>query len=203
MIDAGRLPVRLRPWVADAVARHPAAVRLARDAGVPIAVGTDSGTTEQHGTGREEMAALLAAGLSPEEMLIAATVTGARLLASARNRFASNSDRAEASLSSSSFPSLSLLPLAGKIVDGARADAVLLRRDPRTEAALRDPALVAGVLLGGVLVPGAGTAKDRDPEPSADPGARRDPGTRRDPDPDPHPNLEPEPRPWATQNPAQ
>ena len=150
MIDAGELPAAFRDRVADAVARHPGAVRIARDAGVRIAVGTDSGTPEQHATGRLEMAALVDAGLSPEEALVAATRTGAELLAGTRAEPAAP---------------------VGAIADGARPDAVLLHRDPRSAAALRDPDLIAATVLDGRLLPAPDPAPDahRDPHPTPTP----------------------------------
>ncbi|WP_369411221.1 amidohydrolase family protein [Leucobacter edaphi] len=90
MIDRGELPAAFRPRVADAVAAHPVAVRVARDAGVPIAVGTDSGTPEQHGSGWHELAALVEAGLTPGEALEAATAVGAALLDGPRGGLAAD-----------------------------------------------------------------------------------------------------------------
>ncbi|GAB2567778.1 amidohydrolase family protein [Leucobacter ruminantium] len=128
MIGEGSLPAAFRARVDEAVSAHPAAVLRARDAGLALAVGTDSGTPEQHGTGGREVDALVAAGLAPEEALLAATRGGAELLA----RVAHADDA----------PS-------GVIADGAIADAVILRRDPRDPGALGDPDAVVAVILGG------------------------------------------------------
>ncbi|MFT4232001.1 MAG: amidohydrolase family protein [Leucobacter sp.] len=81
MIEAGSLPAAFRSRVDAAVAAHPRAVLRARDAGLAIALGTDYGTAEQHGTGRLEFDALIVAGLTPQEALVAATRSGAELLA--------------------------------------------------------------------------------------------------------------------------
>ncbi len=131
MIDAGSLPAAFRARVEEAVAVHPLAVQHARDAGLAIALGTDYGTAEQHGTGLLEFDALVEAGLTPQEALLAATRTGAELLA----RVAGSEDSGESP--------------AGAIAEGALADAVILRRDPREPGALSDPESVFAVLLGG------------------------------------------------------
>ncbi|QBE48625.1 amidohydrolase family protein [Leucobacter triazinivorans] len=128
MIDAGSLPAAFRARVDEAVAAHPRAVLRARDAGLAIALGTDYGTVEQHGTGRLEFDALVGAGLSPQEALLAATRSGAELLA----RVADVADSP-----------------TGAIAEGALADAVILRRDPREPGALSDPESIVAVLLGG------------------------------------------------------
>lgn len=138
MIEEGSLPAAFRRRVDEAVAAHPRAVRRARDAGLPIALGTDYGTAEQHGTNRLEFDALVEAGLTPEEALVSATRTGAELLARAASGGSGGAAAGPA-------PS-------GVIADGAPADAVLLRSDPREPGALSAPDAVATVLLGGRLV---------------------------------------------------
>ncbi|GAA2188365.1 amidohydrolase family protein [Leucobacter alluvii] len=135
MIAAGKLPAGLAARVDAAVAAHPDAVRIARDQGVAIALGTDFGTPEQHGTNRVEFDALVEAGLSVREALVAATSSGAALLARAKDPDAP------------SHP-----PPFGVIAPGAVADAVLLARDPREPGALSDPASIVGVLLEGRLI---------------------------------------------------
>lgn len=135
MIAEGGLPAAFSARVDEAVARHPHAVRLARDHGVVIALGTDYGTTAQHGTNRLEFDALVDAGLSAAEALVAATISGAALLAKAKDPGA---------------PTHAAAP--GAIEPGAIADAVLLRRDPREPGALSDPASIVGVLLNGRLI---------------------------------------------------
>ncbi|WP_125098505.1 amidohydrolase family protein [Leucobacter chromiireducens] len=136
MIDAGSLHAAFRARVTEAIGAHPAAVRRARDAGLPIAVGTDSGTPDQHGTAALEVDALRGAGLSAAEALIAATRTGAALLARA-DRDRGRAVRADAH--------------AGTLRPGAAADAVFFSRDPRELGALADPAAIVGVLRAGVL----------------------------------------------------
>lgn len=140
MIAEGGLPAAFSARVDEAVARHPHAVRLARDHGVAIALGTDYGTTAQHGTNRLEFDALVDAGLSTAEALVAATISGAALLAKAQDP---------------GTPTHAAAPGAiepGAIEPGAIADAVLLRRDPREPGALSDPASIVGVLLNGRLI---------------------------------------------------
>lgn len=133
MIDAGQLPEAFRPRVAEAVAAHPHAVRYARDAGMRIALGTDYGTPDQHGTNHLELDALVAAGLNAEEALVAATRGGAELLA----KVVRDADRPAPS---------------GRIETGEVADCVLLRTDPRTPGALSAPDAIAGVVLGGEFI---------------------------------------------------
>ncbi|MGW9021036.1 amidohydrolase family protein [Leucobacter chromiiresistens] len=141
MIAAGRLPREFGPRVDRAVARHPNAVRIARDHGVGIALGTDYGTAAQHGANRLEFDALVAAGLSAQEALVAATRTGAALLA-----------RAPRALQAPDPAAPSGVAPTGAIAPGAVADAVLLSRDPREPGALSNPASIVGVLLDGRLI---------------------------------------------------
>jgi imidazolonepropionase-like amidohydrolase len=56
------------------------AVRIAREAGVRIALGSDFAARDQHGRNLEEIAWLVEAGLPLEEALLCATVHGAELL---------------------------------------------------------------------------------------------------------------------------
>lgn len=76
----GEIPAVIGERAARAAERHLEAVALARQAGLPIAVGTDAGTPRQHGANLNEIAALLDSGLGAEEAVDAATVVGARLL---------------------------------------------------------------------------------------------------------------------------
>ena len=148
MISAGHLPAAFAARVDDAVAHHPGAVRIARDHGVAIALGTDYGTSAQHGTNRLEFDALVDAGLTPREALVAATTAGADLLARAEQQGAPRE----------------AVPTGG-ITAGAVADAVLLRRDPRERGALADPESIVGVLLGGRWI-------DPEPPSAAQPAPR-------------------------------
>ncbi|WP_427870500.1 amidohydrolase family protein [Leucobacter luti] len=138
MIDEGELPEAFRPRVEEAIAAHPGAVRIARDAGMPIALGTDSGTPAQHASGWSELDALVAAGLEPGEALLAATVAGAALLA----KVASGAPDPAPDLAPAQDPAPHHFP--------DFADAVLLRRDPREPGAARDPELIEAVVLDGV-----------------------------------------------------
>ena len=139
MIAQGSLPQAFDARVAEAVAAHPDAVRLARDAGVKLALGSDFGTPSQHGTAATEFDALAAAGLSPAEVLIAATRGGAELMA----RVGSGSGTSDA---------LAEGDAAGRIAQGATADAVLLNRSPLEPGALQDPSAVVGIVLDGRYV---------------------------------------------------
>jgi imidazolonepropionase-like amidohydrolase len=83
IVEAIEAGMRVAPEV-EAKARgiasvHLEAVRKANDAGVRIAMGTDSGTFA-HGASPEEMAWLMRAGLSPEQALHSATGSAAELL---------------------------------------------------------------------------------------------------------------------------
>lgn len=121
MIVAGQLPATFGPRVANAIAAHPVAVRRARDAGMPIALGTDFGTSAQHGRNLIEIAELVGAGLSVGEALAAATSAGAALLGRVP----------AALLGHASGPDATPAASTGQIIDGAIADAVVLRCDPR------------------------------------------------------------------------
>lgn len=129
MIRSGALPASLRDRVDEAVDAHPAAVRRARDAGMPIALGTDYGTTAQHGHNLVEVAELLRAGLSVSEAITAATSTGASLIARPA--------------------------VAGIIEDGAVADAILLAGDPSNPETYLSQDAVVAVIQAGRLVAGA------------------------------------------------
>lgn len=124
MARRGELPERVRARAERVVEAHPRAVRRAVDAGMEIALGSDFGTTEQHGRNLVEIDHLARAGLGAVGALRAATQAGARLLGRG----------------------------SGVVEAGQRLDAVLLARDPRDTAVLRDGLAVERVLLGGVTV---------------------------------------------------
>lgn len=132
MIADGDLPVAFRRRVDDAVATHPGAVRIARDAGLPIALGSDYGTTAQHGTNRFEFDELVRAGLSPAEALVAATRTGAELLRRATRQ-------------PEQLPS-------GRIEPGEIADALIFCRDPREPGVFTDRDSLLSVILDGHII---------------------------------------------------
>jgi imidazolonepropionase-like amidohydrolase len=82
-------------------------VRVARAAGVRIALGSDFAARDQHGRNLEEIAWLVEAGLTLEEALLSATVRGAELLAVDGER--------------------------GRIVPGLAFDAIVFDQEPSAE----------------------------------------------------------------------
>jgi len=93
-----------------------AAVRVAHDAGVTLVFGTDGGVLP-HGRGVDEMEALVALGLTPLEVMQAATINAATALVIADS--------------------------VGQIAVGMSADFIAVRGDPlRSVTALRDVGLV-------------------------------------------------------------
>lgn len=80
----GGLRFALPPWVGERAARQLegrfAVVRAARDLGIPIALGTDTGSPPQTGRNAKELELLVEAGLSPMEAIVAATRTSAAAL---------------------------------------------------------------------------------------------------------------------------
>jgi imidazolonepropionase-like amidohydrolase len=125
MVEAGELEGVPLDRLREVLAAHERAVRTAYDAGLPIAVGSDFATVEQHGTNLVEIAALVRAGLPPADALFAATRNGASLVGDADG---------------------------GTIAPGLRADAVLLRSDPTDPATFDDPSSVVGVVKDGTIV---------------------------------------------------
>lgn len=89
-----------RHKITEVVAAHQASVRLARDAGVRIAMGTDAGVAP-HGQNLHELELMAENGLTPTESLHAATISAAQLLGQADE--------------------------TGELAAGKRADLVLLR----------------------------------------------------------------------------
>lgn len=103
-------------------------VELAKEYGVPLAVGTDYISREQHGKNLEEVLLMREAGLTPEEALLAATLGGAQLCGV--------EDR------------------HGRIAPGYVFDAVVLDDDPGDLSLFRDPGAVRGVFKAGrAIVP--------------------------------------------------
>jgi imidazolonepropionase-like amidohydrolase len=78
--SAGKLSAAAADRVRELEPRFGQAVKIARAAGVKIALGTDFISREQHGTNLREIASVVDAGLSTEEALLAATRGGAELL---------------------------------------------------------------------------------------------------------------------------
>jgi len=99
-------------------------VRIAREAGVRIAVGTDWWDRRQHGRNLEELALLHDAGLAIEEVLLAATTVGAELCGVA-DRY-------------------------GRIAPGYVFDAIVLAADPSDADVFRRPETVREVFQAGV-----------------------------------------------------
>lgn len=101
-----------------------AAVRVAKEYGVKLAVGTDYIMREQHGKNLEELYLMRQAGLSVEETLLAATVGGAELC-SVADRY-------------------------GRVAPGYVFDAIVLEEDPGDLSAFAQPGAVIGVFQAGV-----------------------------------------------------
>ncbi len=95
------------------------AVRIARAAGVKVALGSDFGHRDDHGRNLSELALLHRAGLSVEEALLAATSVGAELCGVG--------DR------------------LGRIAPGYQFDAIVLDHEPTDLAQLSEPGAVTGV----------------------------------------------------------
>ncbi|HEY9286502.1 MAG TPA: amidohydrolase family protein [Candidatus Dormibacteraeota bacterium] len=83
--SAGKLGPAAAGKVAEIEPFFGRSVKLARAAGVKIALGTDFISREQHGTNLREIAAVVDAGLTVEEALLAATRNGAELLSLAKD----------------------------------------------------------------------------------------------------------------------
>jgi imidazolonepropionase-like amidohydrolase len=79
-IDAGaRVPAAVEAKARQVVDIHAEAVSRAIAAGVPLAMGTDSGVF-QHGINTEELTLMVQAGLTPAQSLVATTANAAALL---------------------------------------------------------------------------------------------------------------------------
>jgi imidazolonepropionase-like amidohydrolase len=122
-VDAGVVP----RYVADKVRRLRAefggAVRIAMDAGVPIATGSDFFSREHHGGNLGEVALLHASGMPAEKALLAATIEGARLCGVDDH--------------------------LGRIAAGYMFDAIAFTSAPRVDR-FGDPGLVSAVIKGGI-----------------------------------------------------
>ncbi len=106
------------------------AVRIAKEHGVRMAIGTDYISREQHGSNLEELALMQEAGLTVEEVLVAATSGGAELCGVA-DRY-------------------------GRIAPGFVFDAVAFAREPADFRRLLEPEAIAGVVKAGHVVAGTG-----------------------------------------------
>jgi imidazolonepropionase-like amidohydrolase len=108
--------LEIKPFIGDQV-------KIAREAGVKMAVGTDYGHREQHGRNLEELWYMHQAGLSSEETFLAATKNGADLCGV--------SDR------------------YGSIEAGYVFDALVIGRDPGDLRIFAEPASVVAVFKSG------------------------------------------------------
>jgi len=122
----GSIPEPMVQKARDTVKRHAAAFRAAVEAGVEIAMGTDSGVGD-HGQNGREIALMVENGMTPMQALEATTRTPARLLGLA--------DR------------------LGTVEAGKLADLVAVRGDPLAEVGIfNDPNRVELVVQGGRVV---------------------------------------------------
>ena len=119
----GDLPADSLRKVAEVAELSGRQVAVARAAGVPIAVGTD---LLRQGPNLVELPLLREAGMSVEEVLLAATAGGAELLGEGESR--------------------------GRIAPGYVFDAILLDADPTDLDRFRDPGAVTGVFQAGAAV---------------------------------------------------
>jgi imidazolonepropionase-like amidohydrolase len=111
------------------------AVKVARAAGVKIALGTDFVHRTQHGRNLEELVYMHEAGLTAEETLLSATSVSAELCGVA-DRY-------------------------GRIAPGYVFDALVLQRDPSDLSIFRDRESVAAVFKSGAVAKGNGFLDDR------------------------------------------
>jgi Imidazolonepropionase and related amidohydrolases len=111
---------------ADQLPRLGEAVRVARAAGVRIALGSDFAHRDQHGHNLVELVHLRRAGLSPEEALLAGTANAASLCGVDDH--------------------------LGRIAAGCAFDALLLDADPGDLSCFERTDAATGVFLGGVPV---------------------------------------------------
>jgi imidazolonepropionase-like amidohydrolase len=120
---SGKLdPVKARK-VLDFGLELGACVRIAKEYGVRLAVGTDYISREQHGKNLEEIALMREAGLTPAEALLSATAGGAELCGVADDY--------------------------GSIAPGRIFDAIVLEGDPGDLSVFLEPGAVSGVFRAG------------------------------------------------------
>ena len=124
-IVPGALPEVARSRAVDVGSRLGDAVRIARAAGVPIALGTDFAHRDMHGHNLSEITHLVHAGLTLPEALLAATAVGADLCG--------------------------LGSVTGRLLAGHRFDAVLMDAEP-TAASFADLDFITGVFQAGRVV---------------------------------------------------
>ncbi|HYS01015.1 MAG TPA: amidohydrolase family protein [Candidatus Eisenbacteria bacterium] len=128
--DPASIPESMVEKARDTVQRHAAAFRAAVEAGVEIAMGTDSGVGD-HGRNGQELALMAERGMTPMQAILASTRTPARVLGLA--------DR------------------LGTLEVGKLADLVAVRGDPLAEIGLfNDPGRVQVVVKAGAILHQAG-----------------------------------------------
>jgi imidazolonepropionase-like amidohydrolase len=129
-LDSGDLPPYAKAKMAAIADRHAAAVALAHERGVTIAMGTDIALTglelpDSWGRNGRELPLLVEAGLTPLEAIQAATATGPQTLGPQA-------------------------PRSGLLAEGYDADLIALDADPLADiTVLADPDHVVGVWRGG------------------------------------------------------
>ena len=124
--QAATLPARVARRASAAGQVLGQAVRIAKAAGVPIALGTDFAHRERHGHNLAEITHLVRAGLTTGEALLAATANGAELCG--------------------------LGGITGRLQVGYRFDAIVLDADPSDAEIFTDPDSVTAVFAGGHAV---------------------------------------------------
>ena len=125
-LELGELQGSWKARLADIIAVHPASIRLARAAGVEVALGSDYVSDDPAGAQLREFRALHDAGLSAREVLRSATVVGAKLL------------------TGECAPT-------GTLEEGAPANAVIFSRDPFDADAYTDLTAIVAVVKNGLL----------------------------------------------------
>jgi len=125
---AAGIPSHVVDKAQSAIASQRATCRKAWQAGVRIAMGTDAGTPyNRHGENAQELAAMVAIGMSPSEAIVASTAKAAALLG--------------------------LQDRLGTIAAGKEADLLIVDGDPLADIEiLRDPARIAYVFKAGTLM---------------------------------------------------
>lgn len=124
--EAGRLPEGVAVRARSVGGILGTSVQVAREAGVPIALGSDFAHRDQHGHNLREISLLRRAGLTPGEALLAATRVGAGLLG--------------------------LDDEVGRLSVGRRFDAIVLDEDPGDLSLFERPGAVSGVFRDGRAV---------------------------------------------------
>ncbi len=119
----GSLPADSGRKAEELSAHFGASVRMAKEHGVRIALGTDALSRAEHGRNLEELALLHRVGLTPEEALLAGTSGSAELLGIGHE--------------------------LGRIAPGYLFDAITLDEDPSDMTVFARPDCVSGVFKGG------------------------------------------------------